>query len=288
MKKLKIVAVACCAFALCLVLAGCGASKDSYIGTWDLQYSETIDEEGMPAQIYSEDDVASFAQANLSIYLNLEESDVAILDILGALTNGTWQMDGSNATITFDEPAVVNPETGEATENAVSKLSLSGDTLTMEKDNTRFVFKKGEDKDPYHSEDAVPVADENGMSIIMSDGEPMANPVTIADDDVVFMEIDGIGVDNVGDPGYNLQVQNKTTDTINVWLPNPATVGETEVAVYMYITLNPGQSTTTFLPFDYEQIGGNTVDYLVDVSGEIQVDNASTGDVLGTYTFEFE
>lgn len=284
MKKLKLVAIIGCAFALCLALVGC-AGQGSYVGTWDLKSSETINEEEGQGMTYTEDEVVSLRDSGLEIYLTLKDNGVAVLNTLGALTDGKWQTDGGGAKIEFDEPGTVNPDTGEMDTTVTATLKLSGDTLIMEKDNTSYTFVKGEDKDPYSTDDGIEVADEDGMSLIMTESEKLGSPVTVVDNDQVSLVIDGKGVDSIGDPGYNLQIENKTTDTVNVWLPEPVKVGDKDVRCYTYITLNPGSSTTTFLQLDVEDAGTSNVDELSDVTGKIQVDNAENGDVIGTYEF---
>lgn len=284
MKKLKFAAIIGCAFALCLALVGCGPSKESYVGTWDLKSSAVIDESDVPGTTYTEEEVTSLRDSDLDIYLTLKDNGVAVFNLLGSLTDGKWEANGGNGSIEFDQPGTVDPDTGEMVETTSATLKLSGDTLIMEKDNTAFTFTKGEDKDPY-KDDGIEVADENGMSLIMTESEKLNSPVTIVDNDQVSMVIDGKGVDSIGDPGYNLQIENKTVDTLNFWLPEPVTVGDKEVRCYTYITLNPGASTTTFLQLDVEDAGTSDVNELSDVKGTIQVDNAENGEMVGTYEF---
>ena len=285
MKKLKLVAIVGCALALCLALVGCGPSKESYVGTWDLKSSAVIDEASAPGTTYTEEEMTSLRDADLDIYLTLKDNGVAVFNMLGALTDGKWQANGGSGSIEFDQPGTVDPETGEMVETSTATLKLSGDTLIMEKDNTAFTFTKGEDKDPYQVSDGIEVADENGMSLIMTESEKLGSPVTVVDNDQISMVIDGKGVDSIGDPGYNLQIENKTVDTVNIWLPDPVKVGDKDVRCYTYITLNPGASTTTFLQLDVEDTGTSDVNELSDVKGTIQVDNAENGEVIGTYEF---
>lgn len=287
MKKFKIVAVVCCALALCLALVGCGPNKQSYMGTWDLEYCETIDTEEMGGVEYTEEQMTALREsAGLDIYLTLTDNDIALFDVLGAVSNGKWAMEGSNATIEFNEMGMVDPETGEVQPVNKATLSLNGDTLTMDKDNTRYIFKKGEDKNPYDPSEDIIVANEDGLSIMIDEGEKLANPVTVVDDDNVSIIIDGIGVDSVGDPGYNVQIVNKTADPINVWIPEVVKVGDKEIRVNIYQSLNPTQSTTTFIQFAYDDLGSSNPEDLQDVYGEFQVDNALTGEIIGTYAFE--
>lgn len=285
MKKLKLVAIIGCAFALCLALAGCGGSG-SYVGTWDLKSAESVAETENPGIEYTEEQVEALRSSDLDIYLTLKDNGVAVFSNLGALTDGKWEASGGSGKITFDQPGTVNEETGEMQETTEATLKLSGDTLIMEMDNTAWTFVKGEDKDPYGATDGIEVADENGMSLIMTESEKLGSPVTVVDNDQVSLVIDGKGVDAIGDPGYNLQIENKTTDTVNIWLPNPVKVGDKDVRCYTYITLNPGASTTTFLQLDVEDAGTSNVNELSDVTGTIQVDNAENGEVLGSYEFK--
>lgn len=284
MKKLKLVAVLGCALALCLALVGCGGGKDSYVGTWNMQSSETIDESGTSASVYTEDEVNSLRDSGLDIYLTLKDNDIAVFNNLGTLIDGKWTASGGSGSITFDQPSMADPETGEMAETTEATLKLSGSTLIMEMENVSYTFvKSDEEKDPY-VDTGIQVADENGMSLIMTESEQMS-PVVIADDDTVNLTIDGVGVDSLGDPGYNLQIQNNSTNTINVWVPEPVQMDNKDIRVYTYITLNPGTSTTTFLQLDVDDAGTSDYKELGQITGAIQVDNAETGEVLGTYEF---
>lgn len=295
MKKNKIVVAICCALVLCVAalgLAGCGPNKDSFVGTWDLKSCESAESaDGAAGLVYTEEDVQNLRDANQDFYISFFDNGLVILDQLGAITNGKWEVNGSELKMTMDMPGIIDPETGEPMHEVTMTGKLNGDQLdvTSTTDNTIYHFvKSDEQKNPYDANDDIVVADENGMSILMNTGEAMSS-VTVADDDIVTITLNGVGVDDLGDPGYNMVITNNSTSTINVWIPEQVQVGDVAANAYMYITLYPTNTTTTFMQLDYSDLGlaeGNT-DYsmLTDVSGTIQVDNATTGETLGSYQF---
>lgn len=298
MKKNKIVVAICCALVLCvgaLGLAGCasGPNKDSFVGTWDLTSCESAENtDGAVGLVYTEEDVQNLRDANQEFYISFFDNGLVLFDQLGAISNGKWELNGSELKMTMDMPGLIDPETNEPMHELTMTGKLNGDQLDVENphDNTIYHFAKADEvKNPYSINDDIVVADENGMSILMETGESMES-ITVADDDVVTIALNGQGVDQIGDPGFNMVITNNSTSTINVWIPEQVRVGDMSANAYMYITLYPTNTTTTFLQLDYADLGlgeGNT-DYsmLTDVSGTIQVDNATTGETLGTYTFE--
>lgn len=289
MKKIVAAMVACCMLVAVVALAGCNSNtKEKYIGTWDLQYSEVIDEAAaLPGQAYTAEEITGFHESGMELYMNLTDNGVAIIDIMGSLTTGKWEISGNGAKATFQETTITDPDTGEVSDTNEAELSFDKDTLKMVKDNTTFYFAKGEDKDPYEMDDGMELVDDEGLSILIAEqGSKLSSPVTVADDDTVKIVFDGVGVDTIGDPGYNVQLENKSADMINIWLPDTVKVGEKDVHAYLYITLNPGQKTVTFLQLDTEEIESKSTEALVDVKGTFQVDNASSGETINTYDFE--
>lgn len=270
MRKAKLLAVT---FATCMVLAlavGCaGVNKDSYVGTWYLEHSEG--EEGSPS-IFSAEDLESLRASGSDIYLDLASDDSVYFNNTNIVDRGTWAFENSEAMITF-----------ESTLEMTAKLESN--KLVAKTSDTTFYFEKGETIDRESDSDEnghLSMADENGLSIVMESGEKLPESVTVADDETCSIVIDGTGVAPMGDPGFNMQVENKTDEPISIWVPDPFQVGEKSVMVYLYVNLNAHESNTAFLEFDTDQIGSKSADSLVDVTGEIRVDTQE-GEKIATY-----
>ena len=133
MKKTGIVAVLCCAFALCLALAGCGgtsevdeatAAKEAFAGTWDLtSMSQNGDSTGS-------EDIQMLAALGMKVTLSLNEDGTAQLVVFDTTMSGTWEaIDMATATATLDGQSVdmTVDEGGQLT------LSESGSTMTFTK-----------------------------------------------------------------------------------------------------------------------------------------------------------
>ena len=133
MKKTGIVAVLCCAFALCLALVGCGgssevdeatAAKEAFAGTWDLSgMSQNGDTTGS-------EDIQTLAALGMKVTLSLNDDGTAQLVVFDTTMSGTWEVvDATTATATLEGQSadMTIDEAGELT------LAESGSTMTFKK-----------------------------------------------------------------------------------------------------------------------------------------------------------
>ena len=131
MKKIGLIAAICFAFAMCMMLAGCGGGqgdpKEAFSGTWDLLSLTQGDVET------SEEDVKTLAALGMEVHLDLNEDGSAELDLFDDVKKGTWEVTAASAgTITLDGDAV--------------DMIIEDETLSMTQGDTTLYFKKGEAK----------------------------------------------------------------------------------------------------------------------------------------------
>lgn len=130
--KAKIFAVAACAVALCVALAGCAgggtAASDNaanFQGTWVLS-GGNADGQEMTAEA-----IEAMEQMGLNVYIQLNEGGNAAISLFGTLYDGTWEAkDATTVALTFQGD----------TADAV----LEGDELVLSVDGDSLKFKKGE------------------------------------------------------------------------------------------------------------------------------------------------
>lgn len=123
-KKLGIIAVLCCAFALCFTLIGCGGSvdKSNYLGDWQMTSGsdENLDEES----------IQLMESLGLTVTLTLNEDGTGSLNLFGEATDVTWEAkSNTEGTITY--------------EGEDAKITLNGDELTLSDDtDASMTFKR--------------------------------------------------------------------------------------------------------------------------------------------------
>ena len=145
MKKTGIIALLCCAFALCLVLAGCGSpsdgsdeatGKDAFSGTWILT---SMSQDGAEA---SSDDISTLAALGMEVKLTLNEDGSAQMDMIDDHMSGTWEFTSSTeGAATLDGQAV--------------ELRIEGETLNMLEKGYTMSFKKVQAKEAASSSAAA-------------------------------------------------------------------------------------------------------------------------------------
>lgn len=133
MKKMRIAAVLCCAFALCLAMVGCGgsakvdeatAAKEAFAGSWDLT---SMSQDG---DTTTSEDIQTLAALGMKVTLSLNDDGTGQLVVFDGTMSGTWEaIDATTATATLDGQSVdmAIDENGELT------LSESGSTMTFKK-----------------------------------------------------------------------------------------------------------------------------------------------------------
>ncbi|MDR1778949.1 MAG: lipocalin family protein [Clostridiales Family XIII bacterium] len=107
--------------AMGVLLAGCGGSDDSkFVGTWKLT---GIVDDG------EEMDMSALEAYGYEFSMVLDEDHTFSIDVLGSVSEGTWEAKSSSVvTLTMD--------------GSPQDAKLSGNTLTMEEDDTVMTFTK--------------------------------------------------------------------------------------------------------------------------------------------------
>lgn len=255
----------CAVFTLIALMAlgGCGSANDAarFAGTWDLQYGKSAENNDS----LSSENVQAMRTLGLEAYLNLDESGSLALVTFDEVKYGSWKVTGgtaANATVEGQSASIV----------------LDGDELRLVQSGATLVFSKGDPKGsdpssglPYdHGDDAGKAS--TGLSEMVVRGALLDEPVTVTDDSVCTIVVDGTGVDRLGDPGYNVQITNNQDTAIDVWILDPFMVDGSAVTVYLFETVDPGKSVTSFMQFDVADMKSMGAGSLVNVTGTILVD----------------
>lgn len=126
--KMKVLAVAMCAIALCAALVGCsgGNSGDydaNFQGDWMLSGGSSDGQE-LDAEA-----ISAMEQMGLYVYIQLEEGGNATISLFGSNMSGTWEAkDASTVALT------IQGDTEDATlENGELVLAVDGDSLRFKK-----------------------------------------------------------------------------------------------------------------------------------------------------------
>lgn len=99
--------------------------------------------------------------------------------------------------------------------------------------------------------------------------------------------VTGKKIDVVGDPGYVLEIANRTDAMVWVYSGTEWTVGGKEVQEPVLLeSVGSGQTVEAFLWFDHEGSGIDSLDELVAVEGDIVVMRDPDSDVIGSYKFK--
>ena len=298
--KLKLVIVACVA-ALCIALAGCGSSN-SLAGTWDYDeatLAEYVGEDLTPEQIEA---------AKKIMFVQFKDDGTVAFVMYGDVMEGTWKDDKGNLTVEIEgEPWKATLVDGKLTlddgEDPMGFVKASGtrdiptDDITNEALSTMLGFALGDIEVEETSADIedssieiegtsddveAEFSDEDYLPKELTD---LAEPVTVADDGTCTITVTGTGVNGFGDPGYNLNVVNKSDKAIYV-TEQEFTVGGKEVAAYSDETVDAGATKDVFLAFDALDLGDNaSVESLVDVKGVLEVDDDESVEEIATYNF---
>lgn len=259
---LAICALVTALFALPACSLGADASKFS--GTWDLSYGDTSSNDGA----YTRENIASMRALGLEAYLNLDEDGSLALVSFDGVKYGSWKVESATE--------------AEATVEGVNALvTLDGEELHLIQGHTTLVFSKGAPKDSSRaaskptdaSEDESSEASSADLSELVVKGSLLDEPVVIADDEIVTIEVNGVGTDRLGDPGYNMVLTNNSSSRIDVWVAEAFSVGGVSVRAYMFETIEPQRSETAFLQFDTADIKSSSPSALVNVSGVVLVDD---------------
>ena len=268
MKRAALVAtMLACAFTL--ALAGCsgGATK--------------ADEETVKGFWALEDQSLGFTAG-----LSLEEGNVAELLIADSFFEGNWAIEGSDVKLTLEDSSAT----------PVS-AHLNGDKLVLGSDQgSHLVFVRGNEDEFYEAYDAQTDelssvdAAELGLSDsveIVEEKIDSIEPVSIADDSTVKIEVTGKGTDFTADPGYRLSITNKTKEPFFLAAEGNFKVNGKEIETGLGDSIDAGATVETFLYFSKVDLGGR-VEALKDVEGKITIIDDATDKELGSYTFKMD
>jgi len=258
--------------ALAVALVGCSggaaanANEESYKGFWAL-----------------EDESLGFTGG-----LSLEEESFAGLMIADSYFEGTWAMDGSNVKITFEDVSATTPVSAH----------LDGEKLVLGSDQgSRLVFKKSSEDEFYEDVEAgggeLSSAGSEEAAALSEDVELVEEkidsmqPVSIADDSSVKIEVTGKGTDFVADPGYRLSITNKTNKSFFIGANGPFKVNGKELEAGLGDVIDAGETVESFLYFEKDALGGS-VESLKGVEGTIVIFDEETEKELGSYAFKMD
>ena len=147
-------AILCCA--LCIpFLAACGgnpkdieAGKQAFSGTWILYEIQSDDDDAA-----SHDDIQGLRDTGKECKLYLNEDGRAVLDLFGAVKEGTWEPQTENtAILTFG--------------NSNQEMNISDGKLSMQSDDDILIFEVGSE--------IAPVAEGNVAEGVPAEGESPA------------------------------------------------------------------------------------------------------------------
>jgi hypothetical protein len=131
MKKIGIIAALACAFALCLMLVGCGgggkASKDAFLGDWTISAIESED----PSSAVSSEDIALMQSMGMNVTITFNEDNTFKLDLFGEILNGVWEPKTDTTAVANLDNQDVNVE-----------IDDSGN-LIFSQGNDKLIFTKG-------------------------------------------------------------------------------------------------------------------------------------------------
>lgn len=293
MKRRYVAAIIVC-LACVLALAGCsGASSSGSQGS--SAGSQTLDS---GAQAIGADSIKGFweiepdSSLGFEATLNLEDDGFAEFVYGDAYADGTWKVDGTQASIEFPTKFGTEKKKNDQADDGVrvAVISLNGDKLVMgREDGSKLVFIKSDISEYYANDpndDSIlmkdkPTETEENVDIVDEVVEDMA-PVSISDDEICAIEVTGKGTDYIADPGYRLSVKNKSDKTISLSVDGAFTVNGNEVEANLLEFVDPDGSVETFLSFPADQLQEG-VEGLADVEGTILVSDEMTSEKLGSY-----
>lgn len=262
--------------ALLLAATGCSGDASRFTGVWDLEESKSPD----AAANLSSEDIASMRELGLASYLIVDADNSLTLVSFDRALHGSWKITGdSKANATLDGQS--------------ADITLEDDLLKLTQGDAELTFSRGDEESQAEADARVtadgsaqerreeqqshPEGDATGAKAGLSDmivrGALLEKPVVLADTDVCRLVVDGTGVDKWGDPGYNLQIENKTARAIDVWTKDAFTVQDKSVRAYLFETVPANGSITAFIQLDTDDLGAASASALVDVKGTLLVDD---------------
>ena len=236
---------ALCAFALCLGLVGCGgskgANKDQFVGYWEC-VTGTADGETL-----AEEDLDYFRELGYNIVLHLAEDGTGECDILGDVTETTWDADKS--TMMFE---------GESVDIKIE----DGNLKLTEGSSVDMTFRKGDqdklaeqiENDRSGANNLLEDADDADEATIddsdYTDVVTFSPEVVVADDENLTITVTEKGVDKWGDVGYLVHFVNNSDKNIFIYADSTRNaVDGTMVSPFLGVTLMGHTNATEFMSY---------------------------------------
>lgn len=281
-----------CALAACLALTGCGgggstsdgsssntsatsSNVSTYAGYWQ------IDSMSVDGEEISSDNIQTLRElggTGSNFILYLAEDGTGSYDAFGEVDDLTWDADKATVTTSSD--------------NVTMDMSIEDGKLVLREDeSSSATFTKGEDSlaDQLASDSKAAEEEASGASI--EDGTDTGattqaiDPVTVADDDLCTITITEKAVDDWGDPGYTVSIQNKSDRRITVHIPVDVTAADGTMAeLYGAATLLAGTKSTEFFYFMASDGVVTDLESLTNVQTTFAVYDADSYDDLASYT----
>ena len=206
MKRLLSITALALVIALSLAFTGCsGAQKDAsanFQGSWKMTNVAGA----------TEDDIARREAFGMSVVLDLNEDKTAVLNMMGEEMSGTWEAKSeTECTLTIEGDSVTG--------------NLSGEELTFAIEGEEMTFKKVSAEEAAKAKEAsasMESAFDGGGENAEVTYDASFTPVTVVDDDMWTIDVVAKKSDEWGDPGYVVDVNNKSDKSIYVTVPSDA------------------------------------------------------------------
>lgn len=234
------------------------ASRKAFTGSWSLA---SMDD---GTNLRESEEMDRLKALGLTVSLSLDSDGSAVLWLLGEEDRGSWSpVDASKATITLADREAV-------------EMTIADDVLTLTQDNYILKFTKGEN------------GNTDGGSAGGETRTVALEPVTVADDNIVSIEIVEKRSDLVGDRGFTAVVQNRSDEPIRVQVEEDSSSVDGKMAdLSGGQVIQPGKYAEVFFWFNKDSLGSGGLDAIHDVEGTLVVTNQDGSRVLGSYSFAF-
>lgn len=278
--------------ALCLALVGCGAGGSGTQNTSgnDTQASEAVSQFAGYWQIESlsvdgtqitSDNIQTLRDlggTGSDFILYLAEDGTGSYDCFGEVEDLTWDADKATVTTSSD--------------NVTMDIAIEDEKLVLAEDESgRATFTKGEDALADQIAADKKAAEEGSTGSAIENGTDTnamtqaIDPITVADDDTCAITITEKAVDDWGDAGYTVEIQNKSDKRITAWIPSSVTAANgTMSELYGSATLLAGTNTTEFFYFSSSDGVVTGIDGLTNVQTTFELYDADSYEDIASYT----
>ena len=158
-------------------------------------------------------------------------------------------------------------------------MTIDGDTLTMTQGDDVLKFVKGEKHEAVASQSLV-------ESVTFTETREL-EAYTFVDDDIAKISVHAQVVDNDGDMGYLLTIQNKSDSAIYVTtLDGSFSVNGKLVDPILAESVVAGDTVEAYLFFYNDELGASSLDDLTAVEGTVEIWDDTSLETLGSYKFQ--